>query len=285
MMWFRPTPGSRELTSRWVDAIEKDDKLWDQNAFNDLVRSEGGCEGRGKAEPKAEDVDPGLFRAFGGRVVVGTLPVAQFANGHVFYAQRTHSRLGLAPYAVHNTFQYGGTPGKRHRMREANAWLGDALASSRGGAGGKRDERSEEEEALDGSPGGSDYFAGGFLSYDPAIPRDVDLEQFRERSHPVAKDDTFPVIATPDDPVVDAHARLVEYQLAQMYAAMAVASVSAERSSRRRFCAAWTGSGSHTTGGSRGRSSRSRSCARSTTSRRWSARSRASRRSSGRARF
>ena len=223
MMWFRPTPGSRELTSRWVDAIEKDDKLWDQNAFNDLVRSEGGCEGRGKAEAEAEDVDPGLFRAFGGRVVVGTLPVAQFANGHVFYAQRTHSRLGLAPYAVHNTFQYGGTPGKRHRMREANAWLGDALASSRGGAGGKRDERSEEEEALDGSPGGSDYFAGGFLSYDPAIPRDVDLEQFRERSHPVAKDDTFPVIATPDDPVVDAHARLVEYQLAQMYAAMAVA--------------------------------------------------------------
>jgi hypothetical protein len=46
-------------------------------------------------------------------------------NGHTFHVQRTHTQHSLAPYAVHNTFQYGGTPGKRHRMREANAWLGD----------------------------------------------------------------------------------------------------------------------------------------------------------------
>ena len=109
---------------------------------------------RGQSRTQSRTSDPGLFRAFGGRVVVGTLPVAQFANGHVFYAQRTHSRLGLAPYAVHNTFQYGGSRGKRHRMREANAWLGDALASSRGGGGGKRDERSEEEEAPTEAPAG-----------------------------------------------------------------------------------------------------------------------------------
>ena len=185
MMWFRPTLGSRELTSRWVDAIEKDDKLWDQNAFNDLVRSEGGCEGRGKAEPKAEDVDPGLFRAFGGRVVVGTLPVAQFANGHVFYAQRTHSRLGLAPYAVHNTFQYGGTPGKRHRMREANAWLGrGALLRRREAAPAEKETSARRKRRSTEAPAGRITSAGGFLSYDPAIPRDVDLEQFRERSAP-----------------------------------------------------------------------------------------------------
>ena len=36
MMWFRPTRGSQQLTEEWVRRIEADDKLWDQNAFNDL---------------------------------------------------------------------------------------------------------------------------------------------------------------------------------------------------------------------------------------------------------
>lgn len=27
-------------------------------------------------------------------------------------------QLNLKPYAVHTTFQYAGTPGKRHRLRE-----------------------------------------------------------------------------------------------------------------------------------------------------------------------
>lgn len=28
----------------------------------------------------------------------------------------------LQPYVVHQTFQYGGTKGKRHRLREAHLW-------------------------------------------------------------------------------------------------------------------------------------------------------------------
>ena len=28
----------------------------------------------------------------------------------------------LKPYVVHQTFQYGGTKGKRHRLREARLW-------------------------------------------------------------------------------------------------------------------------------------------------------------------
>jgi hypothetical protein len=31
-------------------------------------------------------------------------------------------KLGLTPYVVHATFQYSGTPGKRHRMRERLWW-------------------------------------------------------------------------------------------------------------------------------------------------------------------
>ena len=100
----------------------------------------------------------------------------------------TALRRGLAPYAVHNTFQYGGTPGKRHRMREANAWLGD------------------EEIGYFDHP-------GGFLSYTPQIPTSVDLKIFSERSHPAARDDTFPPIETTSDAIVEAHAKLVKFQL------------------------------------------------------------------------
>ncbi len=49
---------------------------------------------------------------------MGILPVSIFCSGHTMYVQRMGQRLGLQPYAVHGTFQFSGTPGKRHRMRE-----------------------------------------------------------------------------------------------------------------------------------------------------------------------
>ena len=33
-----------------------------------------------------------------------------------------YAQLSLEPYAVHTTFQYAGTEGKRHRLREAMAF-------------------------------------------------------------------------------------------------------------------------------------------------------------------
>lgn len=42
--------------------------------------------------------------------------------GHTMYVQRMGQRLGLGVYAVHATFQFSGTPGKRHRMREFSLW-------------------------------------------------------------------------------------------------------------------------------------------------------------------
>ena len=31
--------------------------------------------------------------------------------------------MGWKPYSIHTTFQYGGAPGKRHRLREAGVWV------------------------------------------------------------------------------------------------------------------------------------------------------------------
>lgn len=53
---------------------------------------------------------------------MGILPVATFCSGHTFFVQRMADVLGLQPYVVHATFQFSGTPGKRHRMRESLLW-------------------------------------------------------------------------------------------------------------------------------------------------------------------
>ena len=62
-------------------------------------------------------------RGYGETLRMGVLPVALFASGHTFFVQRLAERLGLDVIAVHATFQYSGTPGKRHRMRERQLWL------------------------------------------------------------------------------------------------------------------------------------------------------------------
>ena len=49
--------------------------------------------------------------------------MATFASGHTFFVQQLAARMGLEPYVVHATFQFSGTPGKRHRMREQGLWL------------------------------------------------------------------------------------------------------------------------------------------------------------------
>jgi len=37
--------------------------------------------------------------------------------------QKIADRLKMTPYVVHATFQFSGTPGKRHRFREALMWV------------------------------------------------------------------------------------------------------------------------------------------------------------------
>ena len=48
--------------------------------------------------------------------------MATFASGHTYFVQRLYERVKQQPYVVHATFQFSGTHGKRHRMREAMLW-------------------------------------------------------------------------------------------------------------------------------------------------------------------
>ena len=49
------------------------------------------------------------------------------------------------------------------------------------------------------------------------------MKLFAERSHPAARDDTFPPIETVQDAIVEAHDKLVKFQLQQMNQAGAMA--------------------------------------------------------------
>ncbi|KAG1675655.1 hypothetical protein FOA52_002364 [Chlamydomonas sp. UWO 241] len=105
IMLFRPN--SMAFVNDWVEKL-KDPSVWDQNCFNDLARL-------GHTVSKPPD---NLFKGDQGKLTMGVLPVALFASGHTFFVQRKYQELGLEPYVAHATFQYSGTPGKRHRFRE-----------------------------------------------------------------------------------------------------------------------------------------------------------------------
>ena len=86
---------------------------WDQGEFNSVAREGMPLLGSAKGL-----TDPRLFWAYRQRVVGGILPLALFAGGHGHFVSRLAWRRGEEPYSVHTTFQYGGAPGKRHRLRE-----------------------------------------------------------------------------------------------------------------------------------------------------------------------
>jgi len=126
---------AKELTSQWVEVLRKNDLYWDQNAFNDLMRK-----GLGHGIPSSNRV----FTGFMGKLKIGILPVGLFCSGHTFFVQRMHEKYNLDPYVVHATFQFSGTEGKRHRMRESLLWIDPPEYHNR---------------------------PGGFLIYKPNIPQ------------------------------------------------------------------------------------------------------------------
>lgn len=70
---------------------------------------------------------PVTCRGYDGKLKIGILPVSTFCSGHTFFVQRMPEVMDLKPYVVHATFQFSGTPGKRHRMRERLLW--DAVSA------------------------------------------------------------------------------------------------------------------------------------------------------------
>ncbi|KMZ58542.1 Glycosyltransferase-like protein [Zostera marina] len=133
---WRPTNASLELAKKWRDLLITDDSIWDQNAFNDLLRAKQG----------PSFGNDGLFYAFNGYFKLGILPTSIFCSGHTYFVQRVAEQLNLKPYAVHTTFQYAGTPGKRHRLREGMLFYDPP-----------------------------EYYnsTGGFLSFKPSIPKSM----------------------------------------------------------------------------------------------------------------
>ncbi|KAL4450568.1 hypothetical protein ABPG77_000924 [Micractinium sp. CCAP 211/92] len=175
IMLFRPK--GHDLAAEWTEMLDKDDKIWDQNGFNDLMR-------RG-SRPSPDNKDR-LFECYDGKLKCGILPVSLFCSGHTGFTQNMPGKLGLKPYVVHATFQYSGTPGKRHRMRE-RIWWND----------------------------GPEYFSeppAGFIVYDPDIPSSL-LDAVRTMERNFTLEATTP------------HFNLVNFQLRQLRAAFAVATI------------------------------------------------------------
>ncbi|CAN6316703.1 unnamed protein product [Urochloa humidicola] len=137
---WRPTEPAKMLAKEWKDLVLSDDKLWDQNAFNDLVRKNFGKPVEGQGD---------LVYSYDGKLKLGVLPASIFCSGHTYFVQGMYKQLHLEPYAVHTTFQYAGTEGKRHRLREAMLFF--------------------DQPSYYDSP-------GGFLSFKPNIPKSLLLD-------------------------------------------------------------------------------------------------------------
>ncbi|WOG85716.1 hypothetical protein DCAR_0104908 [Daucus carota subsp. sativus] len=137
---WRPTDSAKKLAKEWKDMLLADDKIWDQNGFNDIVRRQLG---------PSVDEESGLVYAYDGNLKLGILPASIFCSGHTYFVQAMYQQFRLEPYAVHTTFQYAGTEGKRHRIREAMAFY-------------------DPPEYYDPP--------GGFLTFKPSIPKSLLLD-------------------------------------------------------------------------------------------------------------
>ncbi|MCL7036145.1 hypothetical protein MKW94_028607 [Papaver nudicaule] len=134
---WRATETTIKLAREWKDKLLADDSIWDQNGFNELVHKQLG---------PPVDEESGLVYAYDGKLKLGMLPASIFCSGHTYFVQAIYQQLRLEPYAVHTTFQYAGTEGKRHRLREGLVFY-------------------DRPEYYD-SP-------GGFLSFKPSIPKSL----------------------------------------------------------------------------------------------------------------
>lgn len=119
IIFMRPTNATIELTNDWNVMCSKNLDFWEQAAFNQLVRRGMRARQTPPAGPYAERIMPAYK---GGSIPTAVLPVSTFCSGHTAFVQRMPQRLGKQPYALHATFQFAGTNGKRHRMREWSAW-------------------------------------------------------------------------------------------------------------------------------------------------------------------
>ncbi|PSC68170.1 glycosyltransferase family 77 [Micractinium conductrix] len=116
LLFFRHGRNTTLFIDAWQKQLDSDESAWDQNVFN-WVAHEGLLPFQ--SPPENERLVWGTNHS----LVFGVLPVAAFASGHTFFVQRLFELQKVKPYVVHCTFQYGGSAGKRHRLREAMLWV------------------------------------------------------------------------------------------------------------------------------------------------------------------
>ena len=75
---WRPTDPAKKLAKEWKDMLLANDKIWDQNGFNELVHRQLG--------PSVDD-DSGLVYAYDGNLKLGLLPASIFCSGHTYFVQ------------------------------------------------------------------------------------------------------------------------------------------------------------------------------------------------------
>ena len=113
---FRPSAVS--LVDEWVQIIEENDKLWDQEVFNRLVLRNI----TGKTAERDHKHEQRLFRGYNETLSFGILPVELFPSGHYYFVQHRPENKSIKPYMLHPTFCFSEKHGKINRLREAMAF-------------------------------------------------------------------------------------------------------------------------------------------------------------------
>jgi len=134
LLFVRPTAAGTAFATRWHETVSSPPPgkrfappgccTSDQQVFGRMVRVGGGYPGL--APPAGAPTGGRLLRA-DGNLTLGSLPLALFMNGHSYFVQRAHERLGVAPFAVHATYTLDTHEGgaKAQRFREAGLWRAD----------------------------------------------------------------------------------------------------------------------------------------------------------------
>lgn len=77
----RHSQQTKDFVDQWVQVLDADAKVWDQNAFNQLARS-------GFNSGTTHPTNRNLFLGWNGKLVIGILPVSAFLSGHTYHVQR-----------------------------------------------------------------------------------------------------------------------------------------------------------------------------------------------------
>ena len=88
---WRPSEVSKKFAQEWKKQLLEDEKIWDQNGFNDLMRMRRG--------PSVEGGNR-LFYAYDGNLTLGILPVSIFCSGHTYFVQVSRRKTTLQKFQL-----------------------------------------------------------------------------------------------------------------------------------------------------------------------------------------